>query len=126
MEQQNSRRRICLTTLSIVVAASAIGCLKTAPIQAPPSIRVENRSAMDLKNVSVNGISFGDIRRGERTKYQTIKGAYRYGHVYALTPTGPLEIFPIDYVGESPLGAGNYTYALTVSGGRLITECETN
>ena len=54
------------------------------------------------------------------------KRQYRYGHVSVSTQTGPLEIFPIDYVGESPLGAGNYTYVLTVSGGRLFTECVAN
>jgi hypothetical protein len=81
---------------------------------------------MDLKNVMVNGKSFGNVKRGERTNYQTIEGAYRYGHVSVSTQTGPLEIFTIDYVGENPLGAGKFTYVLTINSGRLIIDCVAN
>jgi len=126
MRLRISRKGFWLAAISVVVAAASTGCLKTVPVVGLPDIRVENRSAMDFKNVMVNGKSFGNVKRGERTNYQTIEGAYRYGHVSVSTQTGPLEIFPIDYVGENPLGAGKFTYVLTINSGRLIIDCVAN
>ena len=77
-----------MAVLFVVVAAASTGCLKTVPIVGLPDIRVENRSAMDFKNVMVNGKSFGNVKRGERTDYQIA------GMPIQFAPGEPL-IFPI-------------------------------
>jgi len=82
-------------------------------------IRVRNDSTIDFKNVVVGGKKYGDIKRGAVTDYQTWEKAYRYSLVTLLADSKPLKIQPEDYVGESQLGNGHFTYVLTIQDGRL-------
>ena len=87
-------------------------------------IRVRNDSKVDFKNVVVGGKKYGDIKQGATTDYQTWKTAYRYSSVALLADSKPMKIQPIDYVGETPLGDGNFTFVLTVKDGRLYIRDE--
>jgi hypothetical protein len=43
-----------------------------------------------------------------------VKKAYRYALIEAVVAGKPARLIPIDYVGESELKAGRYTYVLTI------------
>ena len=81
-------------------------------------IRVENASEVDFKEVFVssgNGSAeFGDISAGQRSEYQEFESAYRYGFISLLANGQELRMQPIDYVGETPLSKGYYTYRINI------------
>ncbi|SFU14145.1 hypothetical protein SAMN04489724_4322 [Algoriphagus locisalis] len=81
-------------------------------------IRVENNSEVDFKDVIVNSgsgdVAFGTIRDGKKSNYMAFESAYRYGFVSLLADEKELRIQPRDYVGETPLEIGFYTYKLGV------------
>ena len=86
-----------------------------------PEIRVRNTSATRLENVRVQSggsgdETFGDIPAGAATAYREMSGAYHYGWIRARAEMQDVELRPVDYVGETPLGAGRYTYALDLIG----------
>lgn len=80
------------------------------------SIRLLNTSEVAFEAIRVNpakkDVDFGNLKSGEYSTYATFELAYSYafvelsieGETYALQPT--------DYVGETPLSSGNYTYEL--------------
>lgn len=82
-------------------------------------ICVRNDSKIDFKDVVVGGKKYGDIKQGATTDYQTWKTAYRYSSVSLLADSKPLKLQPRDYVGETPLGDGRFTFVLTIKDGRL-------
>jgi hypothetical protein len=87
-------------------------------------IRVRNDSDVDFKDVVVGGKKYGDIKSGATTDYQTWKTAYRYSPVTLIAGSKPMQIQPIDYLGERELGTGHFTYVLTVRGGQLDIRVE--
>lgn len=86
-------------------------------------IRVENTNDFDYENVYVAtgnwDNNFGNIQAQSNSKYQLFENAYRYGYVQLEINGETYVVQPIDYVGESLLEEGKYTYILdadTVSG----------
>ncbi|SFB31947.1 hypothetical protein [Algoriphagus aquimarinus] len=81
-------------------------------------IRVENGSAVDFKDILISSgstpIEFGDISAGQRSDYKEFESAYRYGFVSLLANGKELRMQPYDYVGETPLSKGYYTYKLNL------------
>lgn len=81
-------------------------------------IRIDNQTGSDFVSVLVNSNgnenTYGSLPDGEQSEYKVYPQAYRYGYVEAITTTDDtLIVQPIDYVGESPLDEGKYTYKLT-------------
>ena len=87
-------------------------------------IRVRNESDVDFKDVVVGGKRYGDIKPGATTDYQTWKTAYRYSSVMLIADSKPMQLQPIDYLGELELGVGHFTYVLAVREGRLDIHAE--
>jgi len=79
------------------------------------SIRLSNVSAFDFKNIKVNTTDFEDVNSGEKTAYKTFDKAYRYGFIELDIDGSTYTIQPIDYVGETPLESGAYTYEINAS-----------
>ena len=77
-------------------------------------LRVFNNSDYHFENVMVNSVSFGTVAKYSFSEYRPFDIAYHYGAV-SLRIAGKLfQIIPIDYVGETPLSGGFYTYMLSV------------
>ncbi|NIR47311.1 hypothetical protein GWO43_02400 [candidate division KSB1 bacterium] len=115
---------MCLTRfhagLLILILAVAFGACDS-PIAGDVEatfIRLHNASEYDFKNVEINTCDspadFGDIKSGEKTDYQSFEIAYRYAYVRLFVDSEEFIIQPIDYVGETPLGLGFFTYKLEV------------
>jgi len=72
------------------------------------NIRVLNSSDYDFCNVVIS-------TTGEGRNHGEIKSkAYRYAYVSLMIDGEDLVIQPIDYVGETPLGIGYFTYHLDI------------
>ena len=83
------------------------------------SIRLSNISQFDFTNIIVNtynnNVAFIDLNSGSKSDYKDFEQAYRYAYI-ELEANGETYILqPIDYVGETLLGSGNYTYQIDIS-----------
>ncbi|GGF73945.1 hypothetical protein [Wenyingzhuangia marina] len=80
------------------------------------NIRLSNVSQYDFQNIVVNtstgNTAFENISPQEMTSYKTFKTAYRYAYVKLEIDGETYTLQPSDYVGETPLKKGNYTYQI--------------
>ncbi|MGL1888710.1 MAG: hypothetical protein OCD76_19510 [Reichenbachiella sp.] len=85
-------------------------------IESNANIRLSNISQFDFNDVTVNTwdqkVEFGNINSGQTTDYNFFQIAYRYAFVELSINGDTYTLQPIDYVGETPLKSGNYTYQI--------------
>lgn len=107
-----------------VFLAAALAC--TGPVTSGTDatqvqIRIANQSSQDFDRVSVTfpsgKVEYGRVEKGKSTDYRPIEQAYRIALVEVLANGRTLTLQPQDYMGESPLAPGRYTYALRVDEG---------
>ena len=85
-------------------------------------VRVENATGKDFKSVLVSFIGkeqrYGKIGAGKKSPYHVVDRAYRYDRIEVrlIGSTEKVVLQPIDFVGESLLGPGRYTYRLIQRG----------
>ena len=81
-------------------------------------LRVRNSSAYTYDSVSVNTSggenTYGSVPAGAVSDYKTFDFAYRYAYISLKIDTVSYILQPIDYVGETKLKSGNYTYEVSV------------
>lgn len=75
-------------------------------------IRLFNASSFDYRNIVVASTTYEDLNAGQRSEYQLFEMAYRYAFVQLEIDGKTFTIQPIDFVGESLLKNGFYTYRL--------------
>jgi hypothetical protein len=75
-------------------------------------IRIANDSGVPLQNVRVNDIPFGDLPVNGVSRYYALTPAYRYAALRLEVAGKKFEMIPDDYVGETPLGQGSFTYRI--------------
>lgn len=85
-------------------------------------IRIQNNSDKDFKEVIANfpgnsntepqEVDYGTVKSGENSGYISVQLAYRYVGITAITSEDTLKIEPTDYLGETPLDPGEYSYDL--------------
>jgi hypothetical protein len=87
------------------------------------NIRLSNISQFDFQNIVVNtttgNTNFENISSQQMTNYKTFQTAYRYAFVELQIDGETYTLQPIDYVGETPLENGNYTYQIDVNDSNL-------
>jgi hypothetical protein len=87
------------------------------------SVRVENATDVVFDSVTVGGFDhrgdnyqdYGRLDPHTSSTYRRFDRAYSYGHIRVQTGGRPLDLRPVDYVGEDPLAGGRYTYRLTIA-----------
>ena len=67
-----------------------------------------------VSRTNEEGVNHGEIKSNENSCYHTYDIAYRYAYVSLVIDGEDLVLQPIDYVGETPLGVGYFTYHLDV------------
>lgn len=77
-------------------------------------IRIKNTSPYEYELVLVGKEFFGDLKSGELTDYRIYERAYRYNAVRLVIKGQVFRLQPKDYVGETPLGEGRFTYNIGV------------
>lgn len=77
---------------------------------------MSNISQYDFQNIIVNTTTgntyFGDLNSGQKTEYKVFEKAYSYAFVELEIDGKTYTLQPTDYVGETPLENGNYTYQI--------------
>jgi hypothetical protein len=84
------------------------------------NIRLSNVSDSDFKDIVVNtstgDVSYGSLASQEVSDYKPFELAYRYAFIELTANDTIYTLQPIDYVGETPLENGHYTYILDLEG----------
>ena len=85
--------------------------------KADVNIRVSNVSNFNFENIIVNpgasnNVEYGNLDVGMSSDYRNFEKAYSYGFIQLTANGEEYSLIPIDYVGESTLSDGNYTYQL--------------
>lgn len=83
------------------------------------NIRIENISDYDFCNVVLDpgniSTNYGGIEKNETTCYRSFEVAYDYAYVQLFIGEKEFVIQPFDYIGEQPLGKGEFTYYIDVT-----------
>lgn len=97
---------------------------QVAPCQQDASktnLRIKNESTYDFCNVLISphgeDTNYGIVEAGQTTCYRPFTRAHAYAFVNLTIEGEELELIPIDYVGETELGPGNFTYTIGVESG---------
>jgi hypothetical protein len=85
--------------------------------ESPTTVRLCNDTGFELNAVAWSSIySLDSMRAGDCTDYETpMTKVYRYTDVQFRVQTDPFAIIPTDFVGETPLGEGAWSYHLTIT-----------
>jgi hypothetical protein len=59
--------------------------------------------------------AYGPLASGKSSDYMVFEGLYRYAYIRVEVDDMEYILQPIDYVGETPLSSGDYTYRLDIS-----------
>ncbi len=84
-------------------------------------IRLSNVSQFDFQNIKVNtassdgNVNFENLKSTKKSDYKEFDSAYRYAFVELEIDGKKYTLQPIDYVGETPLEDGNYTYQINAN-----------
>lgn len=112
---------LVLLFLTLALACETLVSTSDGPVE----IRVENASAELMEDVLVGfpsgNVQYGDVVAGGVTGYRTVERAYRYAFVRVVVQDDTIRLQPIDYVGESLLSSGRYTYRLGLFEGQSLT-----
>lgn len=127
--RQRSAMRIRLGLLIVAAGLCTLSCARLDPDASPPRVdgasegpgvylRVHNASDIDFDSLTVEfpiqTEEFGTLAAGEASDYRLIDGAYRYAYAEARHRDQLYVLQPIDFVGESFLRPGTYTYHFEV------------
>ena len=103
------------------LAVSSAGCASLDGADGPVGVRVANESDVPFDRVIVGfpreRVDYGAVAAGDEAEYRFVEIAYRYAYVEVHVGDEVVRLQPVDYVGETPLDRGLYTYALGVDTG---------
>jgi hypothetical protein len=89
-------------------------------------LRVQNATSVHFTEVHIQFLgspeTYRTVQAGAFSDYRPFDTAYRYGLVEVTTVDTTYRLQPIDYVGETPLGAGRYTFRLSLSNEQMGLE----
>ena len=111
--------------LGLIAAGCGSGQPGTTPdggantgTQGDVEIRVANRSDRDFERVVAtfdpDRVDYGAVAKGATSEYRKVQQAYRYALVEVTAGGQTFRFHPIDFVGETLLEPGRYTYALNI------------
>lgn len=104
--------------LSISILFLSAGCNERDDNAKTINIRVKNTNSFIYDTVQVGGEETVhlDVETGKYSGYLEYETAYRYAYIKIEANGGSYILQPIDFVGETPLAIGFYTYELHVDG----------
>ncbi|TFG75360.1 MAG: hypothetical protein E4H26_06245 [Flavobacteriales bacterium] len=99
-----------------------VGCTDRDDDLEAINIRVKNNNDFAYETVQVGDSEkpLTDIAAGKYSEYIPFETAYRYAYVQIVASGETYVLQPIDFVGETPLNAGFYTYELKIGEDGLI------
>jgi hypothetical protein len=110
--------RVVRNVLIAIIFSSVLGCKKEKLEVDGVLIRIENASTKIFTSVHVNSgggeNNYSNILPGRTSNYLQYTTAYRYGYIKVIASGKEYVLQPFDYVGETPLEEGNYTYVIDI------------
>lgn len=107
---------LALTTLVLAACAGDPGVV--TPGEGPVRLRLENATGGVIDSATAWTLDgprrFGRLLPGGSSAYTAVSAAYRFVTIDAFFPDTTLRLQVIDYVGESTLPPGRYTYILSL------------
>lgn len=100
------------TLIAVAILVAIFLMYRAHPHVQTSMIRIANDTGVPLQKVRVNGVLFGDVSVNGVSRYQPLTPAYRYARLRLEVAGEKFESIPDDYVGEAPLGKGNFTYRI--------------
>jgi hypothetical protein len=126
MTAMHRHRPTLMRSLALLATLCGAACSDPASSSGELWIRIGNESRAPFTKVEVifpeDHIDYGQIIAGGASAYHRVAVAYAYARIDVQVGGTSLRIQPIDYVGESVLNPGRYTYALNVVNGALTLE----
>ena len=100
-----------------VFALLCISCTDRDDDLKAVNIRIKNASAMAFDQVMVGDEThlYGSLAPDAYSEYQEYELAYRYAYIEITSGEMTYVLQPIDFVGESELPIGLYTYVLDLT-----------
>lgn len=112
--------RIFRRFLFVLLAVLVLSCDILGPDD-DVMVRLENVSRVQVDEVMLylpdTTLTYRDLPPEEPTPYLEVGKAYRFATVQAVVGPDTARLQVIDYVGETPLNRGSYTYLLDVRPG---------
>lgn len=109
--------------LILVLFIFSLGCTDRDDNVSAVNIRVKNNNSFTYDTVQVGGATqiHENVAAGSFSDYLEYEEAYRYAYIEIDTAGTKYILQPIDFVGETPLSPGFYTYALELNPEGSIT-----
>ena len=116
-----------IRAVGALLALALVACPAPTESTVGVNIRVANESSFPFSDVEVvfpqDSVDYGAVPADGTSEYRRVTQAYSYALIIVQVGGEELRLQPIDYVGETELPAGRYTYALNVTiEGRLTLE----
>ena len=101
----------------VLVAVIFVGCSDRDDNLDMVHIRIKNESSINYDLVQVGGgeMLHENIGPNEYSGYLAYEMAYEYAYISITAGDGNYVLQPIDFVGETPLENGFYTYGLSIT-----------
>jgi hypothetical protein len=112
-------RLLARTFVAVLTAIVTGGC--SSPFEASDHVeaRFRNATPFTISDVSLSwpggSMQVAALAPGASSDFGRHDGAYSYGALEVTMNGTVRRLQPIDYVGESPLGSGRYTYVIKTS-----------
>lgn len=110
-----------MRSLFILFAIAAFilsGCSKKTDAAGMVRLRIENMNMANLDSIVVQNPAgrqvYYNIPAGAKSDYKVFAYIYNYAYIKAYYSNQTLVMQPIDYVSETKLEEGNYTYKVYV------------
>lgn len=102
------------------IIISVVGCSGDDDVSpAQVQIRIKNSSSFRYLDIMINTgggeNNYGDIELHRFSEYKSFDYAYRYAYIQLKIEEETFILQPIDYVGETKLAAGKYTYDISAT-----------
>lgn len=102
--------------LLLVVLVASFGCTDRDDAITKVNLRIKNTSAITYESVTVSSdvYTYTNIASGSYSDYLEFDELYSYSYISILANGETHVLQPIDFVGETPLALGFYTYELNI------------
>jgi len=77
-------------------------------------VRITNTTNFDFEEVILMTQEVGTVLAGESSSFYVFDTAYEYGYVKAMVDCKEYVAQPTDFVGETPLVPGQYSYLVSI------------
>ena len=108
--------------LPVLFLTLCFGCEDRDDNLSAVNLRIKNTSEVSFSTVQVGAADkiHTDVASGEYSDYLEYETAYKYAYISLVAQDTTYTLQPVDFVGETPLPLGFYTYELDITEDKRI------